>query len=171
MELLAELTELDIGLKGEGSTSDLKLQIRKASRAVVINESNKIALLFVSKKNYHKLPGGGIEQNENVYEALVREVYEEVGAEIKVILDVGVIIEYRDQHELMQVSYCYLASLENMLEAPSLTEEEQSNGFMLKWVPIEEAILLVHNDKPEDYVGRFIQKRDFTFLTKARELI
>jgi hypothetical protein len=31
---------------------------REAGRAVVFNENKNIALLYVSKENYYKLPGG-----------------------------------------------------------------------------------------------------------------
>lgn len=33
---------------------------RKAARAVVFDDKNRIGLLHVSSKNYYKLPGGGI---------------------------------------------------------------------------------------------------------------
>lgn len=167
MELLAEISDLDFGLERE--TSEIKYKMRKASRAVIINHSNEVALLFVSKNNYHKLPGGGIEQGEDISEALIREVIEEVGVEIKLITEVGAIIEYRDQFELLQLSYCYVAEVEKLLENPSFTEEEVSNGFILKWVPIEEAINLLRDDQPRDYMGKFIQKRDYTFLLKSKE--
>lgn len=169
MELLTEISESDIGI--ESSLSDIKYNVRRASRAIVVNQNNQIALLYVSKKNYHKLPGGGIEKDENISEALMREVIEEVGVEINLISEVGAVIEYRDRFELMQLSYCFLASVKKNLEAPSFTEEEQSNGFILKWVTFEEAINLLRNDNPTDYSGCFIKKRDYTFLIKAKELV
>lgn len=57
------------------------------------------------------------------------------------------------------------------LEAPSFTEEEQSNGFILKWVTFDEAIKFLQDDKPTDYSGYFIKKRDSTFLIKAKNLV
>ncbi|MEC0240370.1 NUDIX domain-containing protein [Paenibacillus dokdonensis] len=169
MELLAELSDFDAGDFRVALNN--KYQLRRASRAVILNDFNQIALLFVSKNNYHKLPGGGIEQGENVTEALIREVLEEVGAEISVHSEVGVIIEYRNKHEMMQLSYCFLARLEKIKEAPSYTEEEKSNGFALKWVDMEKALALLNDDRPKDYVGKLIRKRDYIFLTKAKELI
>ena len=35
--------------------------VREAVRAVVFDEDKKVALLYVSKENYYKIPGGGIE--------------------------------------------------------------------------------------------------------------
>ena len=64
-------------------------QYRKTARAVVFDENNKIALLYVSKHNYHKLPGGGAEDGEDLIVALKRECVEEIGCDIEVIEDLG----------------------------------------------------------------------------------
>jgi len=90
---------------------------------------------------------------------------------ITLISEVGAVIEYRDRFELMQLSYCFMASVKKNLEAPSFTEGEQSNGFILKWVTFDEAINLFQNDKPTDYSGCFIKKRDYTFLIKAKDML
>lgn len=39
--------------------------VREAVRAVVFDYEGNIALLHVAKKNYYKLPGGGIEGAED----------------------------------------------------------------------------------------------------------
>ena len=145
-------------------------EIREASRAVLFDENNLVPLLFVSKYNYHKLPGGGIDQGEDKMTALVREVKEEVGCEIKIIGEVGQIIEYRSEFNLKQISYCYLGKIISK-GTPEFTESELSEGFKLVWFTIDEAIIKVQNDKPVNYEGKFIQERDLTFLKKAKEII
>lgn len=49
-----------------------KYQIRKAARAIVRNQNNEIAILAVTTENYHKLPGGGVENGEDMLMALER---------------------------------------------------------------------------------------------------
>lgn len=66
-----------------------KFEIREAARAVVFDENNFMPLLFVSKHNYHKLPGGGIEKGENKMQGLEREFLEETGCEIEVDREIG----------------------------------------------------------------------------------
>ena len=55
---------------------DKKVKKRFAVRAVLIDEKGHTPVVFASKMNYHKIPGGGIEKGENKIEALTREIYE-----------------------------------------------------------------------------------------------
>ncbi|NOQ56326.1 MAG: NUDIX domain-containing protein, partial [Nanohaloarchaea archaeon] len=135
-----------------------------ASRAIVINDENKIALLFVSEHNYHKLPGGGLEPGEDTSSALRREVMEETGCNIKIKRDIGIIIEYRGNNDMLQISYCYLAEVYGDMKAPSFTDKERSDGFRIRWVTIDEALKLLKNDRPKTQSGKFIQKRDLAFI-------
>lgn len=166
MELLKEIYEFDLGLR---KNKDLLAcyKIRKAARALVFNDKNQIALLFVSKNNYHKLPGGGVEKGESTEEALLREVQEEAGCKIKPFGEIGTIIEYRDEFKILQISYCYTARVEGKLESPSFTQKEISEGFCLKWVDKNEAKNILKNDQPNSYEGKFIQQRDLLFILKS----
>lgn len=165
MELLKEISNQDIGEKNK----EVKYVVRKAARAVLF-DGEKIALLFVSKHNYHKLPGGGAKLNENIKKALVREIMEETGCTAEIKDNVGVIVEYRDNFEKIQFSYCFVAEVINNYREQFFTEKEKVQGFQLKWVSLDEAIKLIENDKPDNYEGKFIVKRDVVFLKKAKEI-
>lgn len=162
MKLIREINEKDITNKE--NYEEISYKIRKASRAVVFNEENKIAILNVSNDNYHKLPGGGIERDEDIITALRRELIEEVGAEVDVLNELGMIIEYRDNFKQLQISYCYLCKVVGEYQETSFTEEEKDNGFILEWVSLNEAISILEKDNPEKYMGKFIRKRDLEFL-------
>ncbi len=168
MELIREIYDIDIDKNSE-RIADKFYEIRKASRAVIFNENEKIALLFVSKKHYHKLPGGGVEENESLTGTLIREVLEEVGCKISIEKELGVIVECKNKHEKIQFSYCYICKQVGDLENTSYTENEMSQGFELLWVKIDEAIKILENDIPLDYAGKFIRERDLTFLRYLRD--
>lgn len=169
LELIREISEKDIGYSHKDE--EIAYKIRKASRTIVLNESNEMALLYVSKNNYHKLPGGGIEDQENIEIALNREVMEEVGVNIRVLGEVGIIIEYRDEFKQIQISYCYYSKAIGEAIKPTFTDQEISDGFELKWVPIDEAVGILEKDEPNNYMGKFIQSRDVLFLRKACEIL
>ena len=117
-------------------------KIRKAARSIAFNTDGKIPLLNVSKNNYHKLAGANIGELE----------------------EIGVIIEYRNKFELLQFSYYYKSKVIGKLTETAFTEKEKNNGFILEWKTLDEAIELLKNDKPIDYEGQFIVKRDLEFL-------
>ena len=72
---------------------------------------------------------------------------------------------------LNQKSYCFSAKLIGEKGEPDFTDSEKDEGFILKWVSVEEAIKLIHEDKPSDYQGRFIQVRDLTLLKEFQRQI
>ena len=86
-------------------------RVREAVRAIVVDEDGKIALLHVSKSNYYKLPGGGMENGEDKMSTLRRECLEELGCEIEVVGEVGSILEYNKMFSLKHTSYCYIAKV------------------------------------------------------------
>lgn len=168
MKLLLEIKDKD-SIKISG------WKIRNASRAVLFDTKGLVPLLFVSKHNYHKLPGGGVDKGETHSEALIREVKEEVGSRIKVVGEVGKIIEYRAKEKfkwrwnLKQTSYCYIGKIVSKGK-PHFMEDEISEGFKLEWLPLAKAISTVKGDKPNNYEGTFIQKRDLTFLIRVKQM-
>lgn len=153
-------------------TDPAKFVHRRAARAVVIDDRGRIALLHVTNGSYHKLPGGGIEEGEDIPTALGREVREETGCRAEVDAEVGQIIEYRDQWEQIQTSYCYLARQRGSIGQPEFTEDEKAHGFEIVWAAnIDTAIAMVAADRPTGYDGKRIQPRDLAFLRAARSHI
>lgn len=135
----------------------------------MFDENKLIPVLFVSRHNYHKIPGGGIEKSEDKTQALTREVLEETGCEVEISGEIGEVNEYRSRWNLFQTSYCYIGKIIKKGEA-SFTKDERKNGFQLLWLSLDEAIEKFKNDKPNDYEGKFINERDLAFLEEAKSL-
>jgi 8-oxo-dGTP diphosphatase len=159
MKLLLTINPINVTTKRAS-----KFRVRKAARAVVVDKKGNIALLHVRKNNYYKLPGGGIENSENIATALKRECIEEIGCQIKIGSEIGRIIEYRTKFNLKQISYCYRAKVIGKKSRPSFTKSEQANKFKLEWVTIKNGLKVLENYNPDDYEGKFIRERDLTFL-------
>jgi len=165
MELLKTIRDSDVG---SDIPDGIPKQERGASRAIVFDAAGNVALLHATKKHYHKLPGGGIEQGENIETALRREVMEEIGCSVKNLCELGSVEEYRNKWELHQMSYCFLADLDGEKGVPHLEENEIADGFETMWMSIDDAIKALESDAPvEDYEGKFIQVRDLTLLKEA----
>lgn len=139
--------------------------LREAARAVVLDKNGMIALLYVSKGNYYKLPGGGIESMEDTLSALQRENLEEIGCEIEVGKEVGSVLEYRKFAKIRQISYCYLAKVKGEKGVPDFTQSEKDRGFKLAWFPLEKAKQLFSENQATNPEGSlYIVPRDRALL-------
>ena len=56
--------------------------LRPTARAIIIKD-DKLAMVYNQKYDFYAFPGGGIEEGEDFYHALIREVREEVGLIVK----------------------------------------------------------------------------------------
>ena len=147
-------------------------RIREAARAIVIDANGKIALLYVSKKNYYKLPGGGLDEGEEKINALKRECKEEIGCDIEIIDKVGSIVEYRKMFNIKQTSYCYLAKVKGEKELPNFMDDEIEDGFKEVWLSYEDAERALMENKAIGYEGSaYIVPRDIIFLREAKKFI
>jgi len=170
MKHLLTIHESDIFPEKENLLSE-NFRTRHAARAIVFNDAGEVALLKAAAYSYHKLPGGGVEANEDMELALERELLEEIGCQADVTREIGEIIEFRDKWQMKQISHCYLANQVGKQQAPQFTQSEIEEGFEIVWAPnLSAAIKLLEQDQPQNYDGLFIQRRDITFLKAAQEL-
>lgn len=145
---------------------------REAARAIVVDSDNKIALLYVAREDYYKLPGGGLEGAENKKIALERECLEEIGCRVKVVAEVGCIVEYRKIFGLKQTSYCYLAKVVGEKGQPAYTDKELEKGFVQVWLSFEEALKAILQSNSSSVEGKnYIVPRDTIFLKTASKLL
>lgn len=151
-------------------------EIRKSARAVVIDENNLIVLLHVSKDGYYKLPGGGFEKSENPLMALTRECKEEIGCEIVVLNELGLVIEYRKKFKLKQISYCYIAKVVGEKKLPAFDSGEIAHGFEVVWLKYNETVVTLEKSgfqSPEATYegGLYIVPRDKAILETATDIL
>ncbi len=171
IEELILLAELD---PEDAKSSSHDFALRSAARAIVFDSNKKIALLNVTKKNFYKLPGGGIEEGEDFYQALRRECLEEIGCNIIIGDPVGGIIEYRNnKHPLktIQKSYCYIAQVDGEKGSNNLTSGELSAGFKIEWINIEQTLTFLPIDEHQDPHKKYIVPRDLLFLQTAKKML
>ncbi|OQD72630.1 hypothetical protein PENDEC_c020G00244 [Penicillium decumbens] len=130
---------------------------RHAVRAVLYNSSTKhVALIRIAKGNYHKLPGGGIETDEDHTMAAKREILEEPGCEVSIEHTTLFARSEGWRDYLHQISFCYVATLVEDTGRPESTDLELSEGLSHCWIPIDCTISTTRDFRPSSEVGRFI---------------
>ncbi len=119
---------------------------------------NKSILLIRRRKEPYKgfyaLPGGFIECGESCEEAIKREVYEEVGINIKILDLLGVYSNPERDPRGHVISICYVT----MYESGELKESEEAEN--IKFFNIEEALnqklAFDHKKILEDFVRKYV---------------
>lgn len=152
MSLNITISDKDLGLEKKELNHPV---IRIASRGIVINKDGKIAFIHKQLKNEYKLPGGGVEQEENVETTFQREVLEETGCHIEIIEFLGTIEEERTQKNFKQLSYVYVAKVTEDTNQLHRTKQEEEEQLELIWMDLAEAIERITNCyqylKPSSY--------------------
>jgi len=144
---------------------------RLAARGVVYDDNFRVGLLYVTKHNYYKLPGGGVDAGEDVIDAFKRECLEEIGCNVEVGLEPCETVEQRDQFKMLQTSRCFVARKIGESVETTMTDSEIERGFEVVWVDgIDAALSKVEEASPTTYEGKFIQLRDLAILKVAKAL-
>lgn len=89
--------------------------------AIVLLDNN---IALIRRKNppfegYYALPGGFVERGETVEQALIREVKEETGLDIRIVKLVGAYSETDRDPRGYVISLCYLAEASGMIAPDS----------------------------------------------------
>jgi 8-oxo-dGTP pyrophosphatase MutT (NUDIX family) len=163
MELLASLKAQDVEVDVPSFDYD-SFTPRSAVRAILLDGS-KICLIHVSEHGYYMLPGGGIDEGEDVQGALLRELEEEVGCRAEMVAEIGSIVIFNDRWRKKQTDFCYSLRKTEGLQSTAITDFEASEGHTVIWVSdIHEAIRIVESAKPDSRDGKLIKARDLLFL-------
>ena len=167
--MLIKITDEDIG---EVSKDMNNPRLRLGARGIAIREDGKIAIFNKSNKNEYKLPGGGIEDDENPEEAFKREVLEETGCKVEIINKLGTTEEYKTLDNFKQISYIFVGKVVEDTKQLNVTQKEKDEGAKLIWETPENALKvitesydkLVASKYESVYHTRFIVLRDRKIL-------
>jgi len=159
------------------TSSPNTIKERRATRAIVLR-GDEILLLYTQRYDDYSLPGGGIDEGEDVIVGLARELQEETGAQgVRNVLPFGRFEEYRtwykDDADIIHIiSDCYTCEIDETLGETAYESYEVNNGMQALWVNIYTAI--THNEAVianSDKKGLSIERETFLLKVIADELV
>ncbi|MEV6432382.1 NUDIX domain-containing protein [Nocardia sp. NPDC051463] len=112
--------------------------LKVAVSAFVQDSDGRILMIHRTDNDKYSIPGGGMEVGETVADAVVREVAEETGIQVRPLGIVGIfsdprhVIAYDDGEVRQEFSICFAA------EPISGTPTTSSESKAVRWVPHEE---------------------------------
>lgn len=122
---------------------------RQAARGIILDGEN-ILMLYTERYHDYSIPGGGVDEDEDLRQGLVRELEEETGAQhIDILSEFGCYEEfrpwYKNDFDLVHMeSYCYVCTIHPERGETRLEEHEIQNGMRPLWINIHQAI--AHNE-------------------------
>ena len=130
--------------------------LRPTTRAIIIKD-DKLAMVYNQKYDFYAFPGGGIEEGEDFYHALIREVREEVGLIVKpeTIKEFGSALRISsskifEKTIFEQENFYYICQVEDVIEEQILEGYEAEQGFELAFVTPEDALRKNRFDNHKD---------------------
>ncbi len=159
MNLICKITDKDIG-EQYFETENPKLRL--SARGIVVRDDKKIAVFNKDNKNEYKLPGGGIENDENPEEAFKREVLEETGCIVEIVQSLGITEEYKCQSNFKQISNVFVGKVIEDTKHLNVTQKEKDEGARLVWETPQKALELI-----KDCYGKLIKSNyESVYTTK-----
>ena len=149
---------------------------RNSARGIII-KNGKIAMIHSQKYDYYKFPGGGIHDDEDKRQALIREVREEVGMVVipESIREFGSVLRRQksDRGEntiFEQENFYYFCDVEDELVEQELDDYESDAEFVLRIVDLDTAIEANDIYSSDVFFDEVMIKRDLRVLRLLKEL-
>ena len=148
---------------------------RIVSRGFLLDEDLKIALIHIKgtdefgERDYYETPGGGVNDNESLTDAVKREVLEETGYSSSIISEIGYVIDYYNLIKRKNITYYYLLKKEKYIKK-TLEDYEKDIMESVGFYTIDEAIELYTNHM-NFKVGRIVKNRELRVLLDIKNIV
>lgn len=146
------------------------LKPKHAARTVLLDEDGKVAIINVTKHGYYKIPGGGVEDGEEIEIAARREVMEEAGCDCAIVGKLGRLETEIPVWGMLDISDGFVARVVGEKLQPKYEAWENERGFQLEWFDsLDLAITTIERNAVAEPGMDVLQERDLMFLKMANE--
>ena len=148
---------------------------RKVTRAILLNDKNEVCLLKIfgndifGVRDYFETPGGGVDDNESLVDAVVREVKEETGYNSVVLQEIGYVEDYYNLIHRHNINNYFLLKTTSY-DKVDLLEYEKTIIKEVKWFSLEEAIEKYEKMNKEK-LEILVRNRELQVLLEVYEII
>ena len=169
-------TELELSLQDTEWPFEYTDNDRRIARGIVYDDEGNFYFVRAERDDVFgkattiETAGGGVEEGEDLLQAIKRELNEELGVEVEVVQKIGVVSDYYNiihRHNINNYFLCKVISFGDK----HLTEEE-IDSFHLSTLKLtyDEAVA-EYEKRKETRLGRLVANRELPILKRAKEII
>ena len=149
---------------------------RHIVRAIVVDSENMFYFVRVErddefgKATLIETSGGGVEEGEDLFSSLKRELKEELGAKVDILGKIGVVSDYYNLIHRHNINNYYLCKVRSFGKRHLTHAEEESFHLSTLKLSYKEAIE-EYQRRSNTKLGRLIANRELPILHKAKEML
>ena len=168
--------ELFINLQDDQWEFDYIDHDRNVVRAIVFDEEDKFYFVRAvrdddfGKATLIETSGGGVEENEELLDAIKRELKEELGVEVDVICKIGVVSDYYNLIHRHNINNYFLCKVKSFGDK-NLTKEEMDDFHLSTLRLSYEEACKEYEYRANTKLGKLISNRELPILHRAKEIL
>lgn len=149
---------------------------RNIARAVVFDDEGNFYFMRAvrddefGKATIIETSGGGVEEGEDLNEAIKRELNEELGAQVEIVCKIGVVSDYYNLIHRHNINNYFLCKVISFGEKHLTQDEIEKFHLSTLKLSIDEAIA-EYERCSDSKLGKVIASRELPVLRKAKELL
>lgn len=149
---------------------------RLTGKVIALDPKGRVVVVGNNENEIFQLPGGGIDDREEIRNGSIRECKEETGYDVEIIGEVGVVTDFRPRDGKKCVSYCFVAQTIGQESDVTHTEDEKSIGMFVRTIPVDQLLIKFEEQVRRLRAGQinfyntgYNILRDYVFLMEAIE--
>lgn len=168
--------EIKLNLRDEEWDFDYTDHDRRIVRAIVFDDDGYFYFVradrddIFAKSVVIETSGGGVEEDENLEEAIKRELIEELGAEVRVICKLGVVSDYYNLIHRHNINNYFLCKAISFGDRHLTDDEIEKYHLSTLKLSFDEAIYEYERCK-NSKLGRLIANREMPILKHAKNIL
>ena len=168
--------ELFINLQDDQWEFDYIDHDRTIVRAIVFDEEDKFYFVRAVRDDDFgqvtllETSGGGVEENEELLDAIKRELKEELGVEVDVICKIGVVSDYYNLIHRHNINNYFLCKVKSFGDK-NLTKEEMDDFHLSTLRLSYEEACKEYEYRANTKLGKLISNRELPILHRAKKIL
>ena len=149
---------------------------REIARGIVFDEEKNFYFVRIhrddsfGKATLIETSGGGVEKGENLEEAIKRELNEELGAEVEILREIGIVSDYYNLIHRHNMNHYFLCKVLSFGEKNLMPYEIRDFHMETLKLSYEEAIK-EYEKCSNTKLGRLIAQREVPVLKEAERML